>query len=265
MYTFTFTLPVLSFSKAADVILKLPADGNIELDPSYSAAYATLSADPGVQDAMARGEVLLEYGSEGYDEDPTKPKPALVKDAFASERRKAKVLNFSIAYGKTAHGLAKDFGVSTKEAEETVQLWYSDRPEVRAWQEVQHRKAAEKGKVSTLLGRHRNLPEASSSDEARRQHALRASINTPIQGGAADIAMLAMLQIHRCPRLRELGYRMLMQIHDEVILEGPEEHKDEALALVKLHMEKPFNDHENLCDVDLNVDGDYAKTWFDAK
>ena len=218
-----------------------------------------------IKDAMTRGEVLLEYGSEVHDEDPTKPKPSLVKDAFASERRKAKVLNFSIAYGKTAHGLAKDFGVSTKEAEETVQLWYSDRPEVRAWQEVQHRKAAEKGKVSTLLGRHRNLPEASSSDEARRQHALRASINTPIQGGAADIAMLAMLQIHRCPRLRELGFRMLMQIHDEVILEGPEEHKDEALALVKLHMEKPFNDHENLCDVDLNVDGDYAKTWFDAK
>jgi DNA polymerase-1 len=218
-----------------------------------------------IKDAMTRGEVLLEYGSEVHDEDPTKPKPSLVKDAFASERRKAKVLNFSIAYGKTAHGLAKDFGVSTKEAEETVQLWYSDRPEVRAWQEVQHRKAAEKGKVSTLLGRHRNLPEASSSDEARRQHALRASINTPIQGGAADIAMLAMLQIHRCPRLRELGYRMLMQIHDEVILEGPEEHKDEALALVKLHMEKPFNDHENLCDVDLNVDGDYASTWFDAK
>jgi DNA polymerase-1 len=218
-----------------------------------------------IKDAMTRGEVLLEYGSEVHDEDPTKPKPSLVKDAFASERRKAKVLNFSIAYGKTAHGLAKDFGVSTKEAEETVQLWYSDRPEVRAWQEVQHRKAAEKGKVSTLLGRHRNLPEASSSDEARRQHALRASINTPIQGGAADIAMLAMLQIHRCPRLRELGFRMLMQIHDEVILEGPEEHKDEALALVKLHMEKPFNDHENLCDVDLNVDGDYASTWFDAK
>ena len=65
--------------------------------------------------------------------------------------------------------------------------------------------------------------------------------------------------------LRELGFKMLMQIHDEVILEGPEAHKDEALALVKRHMEKPFNDHENLCDVDLNVDGNYAKTWFDAK
>ena len=219
-----------------------------------------------IKDAMARGECLLEYGTEGYDEgESDTAKPALVKDAFASERRKAKVLNFSIAYGKTAHGLAKDFGVSTKEAEETVQLWYSDRPEVRAWQEVQHRKAAEKGKVSTLLGRHRNLPggvllgrSASPTRAARiHQHAH--------PGRRGDIAMLAMIQIHRCPRLRELGYRMLMQIHDEVILEGPEEHKDEALALVKLHMEKPFNDHENLCDVDLNVDGDYAATWFDAK
>ena len=75
------------------------------------------------------------------------------------------------------------FGVSTKEAEDTVNLWYSDRPEVRSWQEVQHKNAASKGKVSTLLGRHRNLPDASSKDEGRRQHALRASINTPIQAG----------------------------------------------------------------------------------
>ena len=217
-----------------------------------------------IRDALDAGKCLLEYGD--IDEDDTgSERPALVKDMFASERRKAKVLNFSIAYGKTAHGLAKDFDVSTKEAQETVDLWYSDRPEVREWQAVQHKKAAEKGKVNTLLGRHRNLPEASSSDEMRRGHALRASINTPIQGGAADIAMLAMIQIHRCPRLRELGFKLLMQIHDEVILEGPEEHKDEALALVKLHMEKPFNDHVNLCDIDLNVDGDYAKTWFEAK
>ena len=217
-----------------------------------------------IRDAMDAGKCLLEYGD--IDEDDTgSERPALVKDMFASERRKAKVLNFSIAYGKTAHGLAKDFDVSTKEAQETVDLWYSDRPEVREWQAVQHKKAAEKGKGNTLLGRHRNLPEASSSDEMRRGHALRASINTPIQGGAADIAMLAMIQIHRCPRLRELGFKLLMQIHDEVILEGPEEHKDEALALVKLHMEKPFNDHVNLCDIDLNVDGDYAKTWFEAK
>ena len=218
-----------------------------------------------IKDAMKEGKCLLEYGSEEHDEDSAEERLPLVKNMFASERRKAKVLNFSIAYGKTAHGLAKDFGVSTKEAEDTVNLWYSDRPEVRSWQDVQHKNASVKGKVSTLLGRHRNLPDASSKDEGRRQHALRASINTPIQGGAADVAMLAMIQIARCPRLKELGFTLLMQIHDEVIVEGPEEHKDEALALVKLHMEKPFNNHENLCDIDLNVDGDYARTWYEAK
>ena len=85
-------------------------------------------------------------------------------------------------------------------------------------------------------------PGASSKSEAFKSHALRASINTPIQGGAADIAMLAMLQIQRCPRLKELGYKLLMQIHGEVILEGPEEHKDEALALTKYHMGTRFPD-----------------------
>ena len=125
--------------------------------------------------------------------------------------------------------------------------------------------AVEKNLVRTLLGRVRNLPDASSKNEAFKSHALRASINTPIQGGAADIAMLAMLQIQRCPRLKELGYKLLMQIHDEVILEGPEEHKDEALALTKYHMENPFPGHVNLLDVALAVDGDFAKTWYEAK
>ena len=217
-----------------------------------------------IKDAIAKGEVVLEYGEqeEGVDE---KDRPALVKDVFASERRKAKVLNFSIAYGKTAHGLSKDWGTSLEEAANTVELWYSDRPEVRDWQEVQKKMAVEKNLVRTLLGRVRNLPDASSKNEAFKSHALRASINTPIQGGAADIAMLAMLQIQRCPRLKELGYKLLMQIHDEVILEGPEEHKDEALALTKYHMENPFPGHVNLLDVALAVDGDYAKTWYDAK
>lgn len=217
-----------------------------------------------IKEAIEKGEVVLEYGDqeEGVDE---KDRPALVKDVFASERRKAKVLNFSIAYGKTAHGLAKDWGTSLEEAANTVELWYADRPEVRDWQEVQKKLAVEKNLVRTLLGRVRNLPDASSKNEAFKSHALRASINTPIQGGAADIAMLAMLQIQRCPRLKELGYKLLMQIHDEVILEGPEEHKEEALALTKYHMENPFPGHVNLLNVALAVDGNYAKTWYEAK
>ena len=218
---------------------------------------------PNIKKAMEAGEVLLEYGDQEGEDDGNRP--PLLKDMFASERRKAKVLNFSIAYGKTAHGLAKDWGTSLEEAASTVALWYSDRPEVQEWQEVQKKLAMEKNLVRTLLCRVRNLPDASSKNDAFKSHALRASINTPIQGGAADIAMLAMLQIQRCPKLKALGYKLLMQIHDEVILEGPEEHKDEALALTKYHMENPFPGHVNLLNVELAVDGDYAKTWYEAK
>jgi len=218
---------------------------------------------PNIKKAMEAGEVLLEYGD--HDSGDESKRPPLLKDMFASERRKAKVLNFSIAYGKTAHGLAKDWGTSLEEAANTVALWYSDRPEVKEWQEVQKRLAMEKGLVRTLLGRVRHLPDASSKNDAFKSHALRASINTPIQGGAADIAMLAMLQIQRCPKLKALGYKLLMQIHDEVILEGPEEHKDEALALTKYHMENPFPGHVNLLDIELAVDGNYANTWYEAK
>merc|ERR1712087_166360 len=92
------------------------------------------------------GEILFEWDySKG---DPPKP---LLKDVYASERRKAKVLNFSIAYGKTEYGLSKDFGVSVEEAKDTVNRWYADRPEVLAWQEEQRRMAMQDGYVATML------------------------------------------------------------------------------------------------------------------
>ena len=87
---------------------------------------------PKIREAMDKGECLLEYGPKREGEVEDDAQPPLLKDLFAAERRKAKVLNFSIAYGKTAHGLAKDFGTDLEEANKTVDLWYSDRPEVRS-------------------------------------------------------------------------------------------------------------------------------------
>jgi DNA polymerase I len=216
-----------------------------------------------IQKAIERGDCLLEWdgGSHGDDSPPA----PLLKDMFASERRKAKVLNFSIAYGKTAHGLSKDWGTSLKEAEETVDRWYSDRPEVRDWQKRQRQMAVDQGYVCTLLGRRRNLPEANSRDKARQSHALRAAINTPIQGSAADVATAAMIRINKNQRLRELGWKLLLQVHDEVILEGPKESAAEAQALVIECMETPFTGKKKPLKVDLVVDSKYADTWYDAK
>lgn len=123
------------------------------------------------------------------------------------------ILNFSIAYGKTAHGLSKDFGVSLEEAEATVNRWYADRPEVREWQARTKAYAADMGWVNTMLGRRRPLlPAIRSQDKWTKARAERASINTPIQGSAADVASAAMLAIDKDEWLRENGWRLLLQV-----------------------------------------------------
>lgn len=215
---------------------------------------------PHVKEAVESGEVLLEWDySQG---DPPKP---LLKDKFASERRKAKTLNFSIAYGKTAHGLSQDWGVSKEEAEEMLRAWYGARKEVEEWQAMRKEIARQKGYTKTLMGRIRHLPGAIVGGKARG-HAERASINTPIQGGAADIAMMAMNKINNNEKLKELGWILMLQIHDEVILEGPEATAKEAYDEVIKCMEEPWVFGLERTDVPLLVDGSYNhKTWYEAK
>lgn len=207
--------------------------------------------------AVEKGDCILEgEGSVGADS------PPLLKDMFSSQRKKAKVLNFSIAYGKTVKGLAEDWNVSIEAARSTLQLWYKDRPEVRKWQEdcvdflVQH------GFVETIMGRRRHLPNISSDSYSKRAHAGRAAINAPLQGSAADLVMAAMVKLHRNRVLRGLGWKTILQVHDEIILEGPDESVDIALPIVEREMENPIGVPLR---VDLTVDAKSVKSWYDAK
>ena len=137
----------------------------------------------------------------------------LLKDKYASERKKAKTMNFSIAYGKSAIGFSKDWNCSLEEAERTVQLWYSDRPEVLEWQEAVKRVAIEKGYTRTLVGRYRSLVKHFLDTDRRSiMHGLRAAINTPIQGGAADIVITAMVNICRDREIKDLGWILIHQV-----------------------------------------------------
>jgi DNA polymerase I len=214
-----------------------------------------------VKEKVNKGEVLLEW--DYANGEPQKP---LLKDEFASERRKAKTLNFSIAYGKTAHGLSEDWGVTQNEAQEMLNKWYDARPEVKDWQETTKKWARKFGFTRTLMGRYRQIPEATGSIKRLIGHGERASINTPIQGGAADVAMMAMNKINGNETLRRLGWILLMQIHDEVILEGPEETAAEAFDIVVHCMENPWVNGLAKTAVPLVVDGSYQqKTWYDAK
>ncbi|KAK6132910.1 hypothetical protein DH2020_033346 [Rehmannia glutinosa] len=186
---------------------------------------------PHIRDAVERKDVLLEWHPQSGEDKPPVP---LLKDAFASERRKAKMLNFSIAYGKTTVGLARDWKVSREEAQETVNLWYSDRQEVLSWQEKRKQQARQYQLVYTLLGRARHFPSLKNCSSAHKHHIERAAINTPVQ------------------------------VHDEVILEGPTESAEEAKAIVVDCMSKPF-DGENFLRVDLSVDAKCAQNWYSAK
>ena len=181
--------------------------------------------------------MLLEEGDE-EDGEPVSQKYWL-KDVYATERRKAKVLNFSIAYGKTAHGLSKDWGVSVSEAKKEIEAWYGDRPEVLEWQKRTIERANKHGYTRTLMGRYRMLPDAMVKNRARRGHAERAAINTPIQGSAADVMMMAMLKLHRDERLAEMGWKVICRSTMK-ILEGPEESHEEAMGIVVSTMERPF-------------------------
>eukprot|EP01083_Nonionella_stella_P224061 797889_1 len=216
-----------------------------------------MSMYPEIKRAVESKEVLLEW-----DDKQGKAPVPLLKSRFSAERQKAKIFNFSIAYGKTAQGFAKDFDVSVKEAKDTLELWYKDRQEVKMWQNHTIANARETGYTRTLMGRYRRLPEINAPNKYHRLQSERASINTPIQGGAADIVMMAMNKIHFHQRLKELGWKLILQIHDEVILEGPTESTEEASAIVKQCMERPFQ--QSLL-VELTVDLKSAPTWFQGK
>lgn len=215
-----------------------------------------LSMFPEIQDSINKGECVLEW-----DNSKGKCPVPLLKDKFAGLRKKAKTMNFSIAYGKSAHGFSKDWLCSIDEAEETVKKWYSNRKEAEQWQIDVKQLAVDKAYTQTLIGRYRNLRKIISEGKTFN-HALRAAINTPIQGGAADVVIAGMIKLMNNQELKDLGYKILLQIHDEVILEGPEESATYALELVKKDMEDPFN---YKFPIQLEVDAKIGNNWYESK
>jgi len=187
----------------------------------------------------------------------------LVKDHFFVQRQRAKILNFSLLYGKTAFSLANEWGTGKAEAEEIINRWFNAFPEIRDWCEKAKADASKGGCARTLLGRARPLPGIRDANQWMRQHAERAAMNTPVQGSAADIVAAAMLRFENCDRLRnELGFRQVLQIHDEVVLEGPEEHAHAACEEVVRLMEDPLLFRLS---VPLKVDARVTRTWHEGK
>lgn len=230
---------VLVSSDYSQIELRVLA--HISGDKNMQAAF---NADEDIHAATARRIFNL---PEGEDIDP-------------NMRRKAKAVNFGIVYGISDFGLAKNIGVSRNEAKEIIDTYFAEYPGIKQWSENIIDFARENGYVETMAHRRRYLPDMHAKNFNVRSFAERTAMNTPIQGSAADIIKIAMLNVQKALQAEGLKTRMLLQVHDELIFEVPKAELEIIHELVPKVMDSAM-----ALDVPLKVSSHEGATWYDAK
>jgi DNA polymerase-1 len=214
---------------------------------------AHMSRDPVLVDAFTKGEdIHTRTAAEVFHVDPLM--------VSADMRRGAKAVNFGIVYGQTPFGLAQQLGIDRKEAELYIRRYFDRYSGVREFIDRTIAEVRQTGAAKTLAGRRRPIPDMHSRNPSARGFAERTAVNTPLQGTAADLIKLAMINIHKKLESLKMRSRMLLQVHDELVLESPPDETAAVKAMVKTEMESV---HE-LC-VPLLVEVSSGLNWRDAK
>jgi DNA polymerase-1 len=176
------------------------------------------------------------------------------------QRRAAKVINFGILYGMSAFGLGRNLGIPSGDADRFIKAYLERYPKIRQYTEETLKSAQREGKVETLFGRVRYLPDIHSKNFALRENARRMAINARVQGTAADLQKKAMIAVDRALRSAHPRARLLLTVHDELVLEVPETEVAAVAELVRREMEGVAE-----LAVPLEVETGWGPTWFDAK
>ncbi len=182
------------------------------------------------------------------------------EDVTPNMRRQAKAVNFGIVYGISDYGLSQNLGITRKAAQQYIDTYFEKYPGVKEYMERIVREAKEQGFVETLYHRRRYLPDVNSRNYNIRSFAERTAINTPIQGSAADILKIAMIELDKRLKEEKLSATMLLQVHDELVFEVPETELERLDKLVSEVMEHAVSLH-----VPLITDSSWGKTWYEAK
>jgi DNA polymerase-1 len=175
-------------------------------------------------------------------------------------RRKAKAVNFGIVYGISDFGLARDLNIPVYEAKEYIETYFDRYPGVKAFIDNTITEAKTSGEVRTMLNRKRRIRNINSSNFNARSGAERMAMNTPVQGSAADIIKIAMLLVDEALKTEGLKAKMILQVHDEIILELPPEELDAAASLLRRCMEAAYK-----MSIPLTVDMKSGSTWYDME
>ncbi|HFI0578330.1 TPA: DNA polymerase I [Streptococcus suis] len=182
------------------------------------------------------------------------------EDVTANDRRNAKAVNFGVVYGISDFGLSNNLGITRKEAKDYIDTYFERFPGIKNYMETIVREARDKGYVETIYKRRRELPEINSRNFNVRNFAERTAINSPIQGSAADILKVAMINLDKAIEEAGLSTRMLLQVHDEIVLEVPKAELETVKKLVKETMESAI-----AMSVPLIADENDGQTWYEAK
>ena len=184
------------------------------------------------------------------------PKEQVTKN----ERRNAKAVNFGIIYGISSFGLSEDLGINVKEAKSFIDNYLETFPGIKSYMNNLIAKAHENGYVKTMFGRKRVIDEIKSANYMVKTSGERMALNTPIQGTSADILKIAMIEIHKELKKRNLKTKMIIQVHDELLFDCPKEEQKEVEKLIKDKMENAYK-----LLVPLKVDIESGANWYEAK
>ncbi len=214
---------------------------------------AHFSRDEQLLDAFARDRDIHAFVAAQIDGIP-------IEDVTDEQRTRAKAVNFGIIYGQSAFGLAKNLGISRADAASFIAEYKGRYPGIVRFMEQCVAEAEAEGRVSTLLGRQRVIPEIHSKNRMRRNQGERLAINTVVQGSAADIIKVAMVRLHRRVRDEKLPISLLIQVHDELLVECPRSETERCRAVLRDAMENAVE-----LDVRLRVDVGEGSNWLEAK
>ena len=232
-------------------------DGYTLLDADYSQielrVLASVCGDENMQKAFAGGtDIHTMTASQvfGIPEDMVLPEM----------RSAAKAVNFGIIYGIGAFSLSKDIGVSVAEAKQYIKNYLDNFPKVSEFMDKTVADGIMNGYVTTIFGRRRYIPELSATNKIMQAFGKRAAMNAPIQGAAADIIKIAMVKVYNRLKAEKLDARLILQVHDELIIEASPEDKDKAAEILKEEMENAVK-----LDVAMEVSVGEGESWYIAK
>ena len=234
-----------------------PEKGKVYIDADYSQielrVLAHMSEDKHMVQAFKEGQDIHKQAASKVFKTP-------IDEVTKEQRSNAKAVNFGIVYGISDFGLGEQLGISRKQAKKYIEEYLEEYEGIKNFMENMTEKAKETGYVETLFNRRRYIPELKSNNYMVRQFGARAAMNTPIQGTAADIMKIAMINVHKELLERKLKSKIVLQVHDEMMIEAPIEEAEEVKGIIKEQMESAID-----LKVPLIADVSEADNWYECK